>query len=51
MTRKDFEAFAAAVRVLPTETERRQMAQFLLPILRASNPAFDSARFLQACGL
>jgi hypothetical protein len=51
MTRKDFVALAAEIAKLPNVEDRRRQAQTLLPALRDSNPRFDTARFLQACGL
>lgn len=51
MTRKDFVALAASIAKLANVEDRRQQAQTLLPTLRASNPRFDTGRFLKACGL
>ena len=57
MTRKDFEAIAAAIK--PLAEYHHEMTQFaahslvcrLLPVLDASNPRFDALRFVKACGI
>lgn len=49
MTRKDFVAVAAALAQLPDYQARRAAALALVGHFRASNPAFDSVRFLTAC--
>ena len=63
MTRKDYIAIAESIRVVveayqvETNSERRtsgvlaasEIAQSLVPIMKADNPRFDEAVFLRAC--
>jgi hypothetical protein len=54
MTRKHFKAIAEAIRnnINNREQDREAFARALLPALRASNPNFDTGRFLDgAVGL
>ena len=57
MTRKDFELIAdalAAARPRPDNVlvhEHNYIAKQLAAKLRSTNPNFDSARFLRACGV
>lgn len=47
MSRKHFILIAAAIREnLPTKEQREQIAKALIPALRASNPNFNAARFI-----
>lgn len=49
MTRKDFEALAARIAVLPTYAERRMVYDCIVPVLCSSNPRFNASRFREAC--
>ncbi len=50
MTRKHFIAIAKAIRTcIKSVEDRESIARELLPALKASNPSFDSQRFLNAC--
>jgi hypothetical protein len=51
MSKKDFELIAATIRGLRDEFVRGYVARAFVDRLRASNPAFDKARFLKACGV
>ncbi len=56
MSRKDFELIASIIRSMPTHaaslrTARDSTARAFADGLRVSNPRFDSARFLRACGI
>ncbi len=52
MTRKHFEAIAAAVRDTPMEASaRRELASNLASVCRGVNDRFDRQRFLTACGV
>lgn len=58
MTKQDFEALASAIRETHNGDKRTanykaavRVVNSLLPHLRSSNRAFDSERFIQACGL
>jgi uncharacterized membrane protein YgcG len=49
MSRKHFIAIAQAIREnITDQDQRRAVAQALIPALRASNPNFNSARFMDA---
>ena len=49
MSRKDFVAIATAIRENITDRAQREaIARALLPALRASNPNFNTHRFLDA---
>ena len=53
MQRKHFELIAETVRDMPNAntTERRNIAQWFADKLASTNPNFDRARFLRACGV
>jgi hypothetical protein len=51
MTKKDFQAFAFSVKLIQNDTDRKNRAMAILPILKQSNPRFDTAKFLKACNL
>jgi hypothetical protein len=52
MTKKDFELIAAVLRANSTETVvRERVALDFADELAATNPRFDRARFLRACGV
>ena len=51
MTRKDFQAFALSVKLIQNDTDRKNRAMAILPILKQSNPRFDTEKFLKACNL
>jgi hypothetical protein len=49
MSRKDFVAIAQAIRQnISDASTRRAVAQALIPALRASNPNFQTERFITA---
>lgn len=57
MSRKDFESLAADIKwqvIDPANDDHARLERFvrlaILPTLRASNPRFDTQRFLTACG-
>ncbi|MGC2458488.1 MAG: hypothetical protein WA435_10895 [Gallionellaceae bacterium] len=50
MTRKHFIAIAEAIRTrISSKAEREAVARALVPALRATNPKFDTERFIDAC--
>ena len=51
MTRKQFVAFAKAISNRPDAELRKQLAMDILPTLQASNPRFNTAKFLAACNV
>ncbi len=51
LTRVHFLAFAAEIRKLPTQAERTLVYTTMLPVLLATNPNFDAARFREAAGV
>lgn len=56
MTRRDFELIAETVKGLTLEgsepnEERRHVAESFAARLDDTNPRFDRARFLKACGV
>ena len=56
MTRKDFELIASTIRNMPSHaaslrTARESCARAFADALGATNPRFDKARFLKACGV
>lgn len=56
MTRKDYVKIAEAVYDVPRDTKlqrdaQERIAHNLCKVLREDNPAFDSERFLKACGV
>jgi hypothetical protein len=48
MTRKDFVVLAATIADITDAAERAKFAMNLLPTLKASNPRFNTAKFLAA---
>ncbi|HEV2816145.1 MAG TPA: hypothetical protein VGW40_02840 [Allosphingosinicella sp.] len=50
MSRKDFELIAATIRRMPSETAP-SAAEHFADALRSTNPRFDRARFIRACGV
>jgi len=49
MSRKDFVALAQAIRKnLESRQQREILANAIIPTLKASNPRFDSNRFIAA---
>lgn len=51
MTRKDFELIARCVRAETGDMIRQRMAERFADELRSTNPGFNRARFLAACGV
>lgn len=52
MTKKHFEAFAAAIKDSETgELWRDDMARLVIQVAQQFNPRFDANRFLKAAGL
>lgn len=51
MSRKDFCALAAAMLLIADRDLRRMVAGELASHCKRSNPNFDRARFMEACGL
>jgi hypothetical protein len=51
MSRKHFKAIAAAIAAILDPSDRRRIAEALADVCRESNPRFDRARFLAACGV
>ncbi len=51
MTRKDFELIARVVSNITNTTSRRGVAEAFASELSATNPRFNRARFLDACGV
>jgi hypothetical protein len=52
MTRKHFSAMAKAIAKAPITNEaRKALARELAAICATTNPNFDRARFLAACGV
>jgi hypothetical protein len=50
MSRKHYQAIAAALRNIPDRTTRQSVVAELLPVLKRDNPRFDTGRFIEACG-
>lgn len=50
MTRRDFEHIAATVAAVESAADRARMAREWADRLAPTNPRFDRARFLRACG-
>ncbi len=49
MSRKDYRTLAEAIREnINSRQEREAVARALIPALRADNPRFDAARFIDA---
>lgn len=55
MTKKDFEAIAAAIRAATATTQELSameiVAEKIAAYCASTNPRFDTARFLAACGV
>lgn len=51
MTRKDFIALAQALTCIKDPDERETVAILVAAVCRSSNPRFDTAKFMAACGL
>ena len=54
MTKKDFELIAEAIKEITASDypqDRKDKAQLFASVLATTNPRFDSARFLSACGV
>lgn len=49
MTRKDFVVMAEMIAKIVNEVERANFAYRCLPDLKAANPRFNEAKFLEAC--
>lgn len=49
MSRKHYQAIAAALRNIPDKATRQAVIAELLPMLKRDNPRFDCGRFLNAC--
>ena len=54
MTKKDFELIAEAIKEITASDypqDRKDKAQLFAAVLATTNPRFDRARFLTACGV
>jgi len=51
MTRKHFNAIAAAIAEIRSASERKRVAELLAAVCAAFNSRFDRARFFRACGV
>jgi hypothetical protein len=51
MTKKDYELIASTVRALADPFVRGVVARAFARTLPATNPRFNSLRFLEACGV
>ena len=54
MTKKDFELIAEAIKEITVSDypqDRKDKAQLFAAVLATTNPRFDRARFLSACGV
>lgn len=51
MSRKHFVAIAAGIAAIADSKARKQAAYTLADTLASTNPRFNRARFLAACGL
>lgn len=51
MSRKHFIQLALAIKAISNEGERRRTAELIATVCQSSNPRFDRARFLAACGV
>jgi hypothetical protein len=51
MTKKHFILMAETIKRIVDMKERRQMAELNAQVCAKSNPRFDRARFMKACGL
>ena len=51
MSRKHFELLAQRIRNIADSQSRRQAAEAVSEVCAMTNPRFDQARFLAACGV
>ena len=51
MSRKHFELLAQGIRAIADAQSRRQAAEAVSQVCAMTNPRFDQARFLAACGV
>jgi len=51
MSRKHFNAIAAAIAEIRNAAERKRVAELLATVCAAFNSQFDRARFFRACGV
>lgn len=51
MSRKHYQAIAAALRNISDKATRQTVISELLPMLKRDNPRFDCQRFIEACGI
>ena len=51
MTRKHFKEIAKTIAQIEDATERKRQAEAMATICKQTNPRFDNARFLTACGV
>ena len=51
MTKKDFELIAGTIARLPAGPAHREVARLFADALAGTNPRFDHAKFLRACGV
>ena len=49
MTRKHYQAIAAALRNITDPSARQAVISELLPLFKRDNPRFDCQRFIDAC--
>ena len=49
MSRKHYQAIAAALRNIPDKATRQAVISELLPRFKKDNPRFDCQRFIDAC--
>jgi hypothetical protein len=49
MTRQHFKAIAQSIATIKEESHRLTAIEAILPTLQASNPLFNTSKFLQAC--
>jgi hypothetical protein len=49
MSRKHYQAIAAALRNIQDRATRQAVIAELLPMLKRDNPRFDCGRFIEAC--
>lgn len=49
MSRKHYQAIAAALRNIKDTTTRQAVIGELLPLFKRDNPRFDCQRFIDAC--
>jgi hypothetical protein len=51
LTRKHFVAMAEQVKAITNKKQAKALADSMVKLCQESNPRFDVARFLVACGL